>query len=117
MRAEGTVISSTPSDDVDMITGQNQETVPGSRTHLDGVVVQERTKVKISNVSEKVSCPLLLTLVWCSCLMSRSTKKRLDTLGNPTSRDDSGGSGVVHLLCSCKTPLLLVPLNVCSQTV
>jgi hypothetical protein len=47
VQAEGTVISSTVSDDVDMmIDGQDQETVPGSGTHLGGLVVQKRTRVK-----------------------------------------------------------------------
>ena len=46
VRAEGTAISSTASDDVDMLDGQDQETVAGSGTHLGGVVAQKRTKVK-----------------------------------------------------------------------
>jgi hypothetical protein len=50
----GTDISSTPSDDVDMLEGQDQEPVTGSGTHLDGVVAKGRAKVKYSNVSEKV---------------------------------------------------------------
>jgi len=50
----GRTISSTPSDNVHMIEGQDQETVVGSGTHLDGVVVKTRTKVKYINVSETV---------------------------------------------------------------
>ena len=59
VRAEGTAISSTASDDVDMMDGQDQETVVGSGTHLDGVVAQKRTKVKNSNASEKVTVDVL----------------------------------------------------------
>jgi hypothetical protein len=44
VRAEGTTISSTGSDDVDMMDGQDQETVPGSGTHLGGLVAQKRTE-------------------------------------------------------------------------
>ena len=60
VRAEGTAISSTASDDVDMLDGQDQETVPGSGTHLGGVVVQKRTKVKNCNASEKVRVDVLV---------------------------------------------------------
>ncbi len=49
----GTDISSTPSDDVEILKGQDQELVTGSGTHLGRVVVKTRTKVKHSNVSEK----------------------------------------------------------------
>ena len=59
MRAEGTAISSTASDDVDMLDGQDQETVAVSGTHLGGVVAQKRTKVKNSNASEKVTVDVL----------------------------------------------------------
>jgi hypothetical protein len=38
VRPEGTTISSTASDDVDMMDGQDQETVAGSGTHLGGLV-------------------------------------------------------------------------------
>ena len=48
------------SDDVDMMDGQDQETVAGSGTHLDGVVAQKRTKVKNSNASEKVTVDVLV---------------------------------------------------------
>jgi hypothetical protein len=43
MGSQGTVISSTPSGNVDIHEGQDQETVPVSGTHLDGVVDQTRT--------------------------------------------------------------------------
>ncbi len=59
MRAEGTAISSTASDDVDKLEGQDQETVAGSGTHLGGVVAQKRTKVKNSNASEKLTVDVL----------------------------------------------------------
>ncbi len=59
MRAEGTDISSTPSDDVDMVEGQHQEPVMGSGTHLDGVVVKVRVKVKSRNTSVKVTVDVL----------------------------------------------------------
>ena len=59
VRAEGTAISSTASDDVDMMDGQDQETVAGSGTHLGGLVAQKRTKVKNSNASEKVTADVL----------------------------------------------------------
>jgi hypothetical protein len=39
---EGTAISSTPSDDVDMLDGQDQETVPGSGTHFFFLSVFQR---------------------------------------------------------------------------
>jgi hypothetical protein len=55
VRAEGTTISSTASDDVDRMDGQDQGTVEGSGTHLGGVVAQKRTKVKNNYVSEKVT--------------------------------------------------------------
>jgi hypothetical protein len=55
----GTDISSTPFGDVEMLEGQDQELVPGSGTHLGGVVVKARTKVKHSNVSEKVTVDVL----------------------------------------------------------
>jgi hypothetical protein len=38
VEAEGTDISSTPSGDVDILEGQDQEPVAGSGTHFDGVV-------------------------------------------------------------------------------
>jgi hypothetical protein len=59
VRAEGTAISSTASDDVDMMDGQDQETVAGSGIHLGGLVAQKRTKVKNSNASEKVTADVL----------------------------------------------------------
>ena len=59
VRAEGTAISSTASDDVDMLDGQDQETVAVSGTHLGGVVAQKRTKVKNNNASEKVTSDVL----------------------------------------------------------
>ena len=59
VRAEGKAISSTTSDDVDMMDGQDQETVAGSGTHLGGLVAQKRTKVKNSNASEKVTADVL----------------------------------------------------------
>ena len=40
----GEEISSTPSGDVEMVEGQDQELVAGSGTHLDGVVVKTRPK-------------------------------------------------------------------------
>ena len=42
-----------------MLDSQDQETVPGSGTHLGGVVAQKRTKVKNSNASEKVTVDVL----------------------------------------------------------
>ena len=42
-----------------MMDGQDHETVPGSGTHLDGVVDQKRTKVKNNNDSEKVTVDVL----------------------------------------------------------
>jgi hypothetical protein len=49
----------TPSVDVDILEGQDQEPVAGSGTHLGGVVVKTRTKVKYSNDSEKVTVDAL----------------------------------------------------------
>ena len=51
----GRDISSTPSADVEMLEGQDQELVAGTGTHLGGVVVKARTKVKHTNASEKVT--------------------------------------------------------------
>ncbi len=48
MGAEGPVVSSTPSGDVDILEGQDQETVVGSGAHLDGVVVQTSPTVNKS---------------------------------------------------------------------
>ena len=42
-----------------MFEGQDQEPVAGSGTHLGGVVVKTRTKVKYSNDSEKVTVDVL----------------------------------------------------------
>ena len=64
VRTEGTDISSTPSDDVDMLDGQDHGTVPGSGTHLDGVVPRKRTKVKNTNVSEKVTVDVLVRRIF-----------------------------------------------------
>jgi hypothetical protein len=55
----GTDISSTPFGDVEILEGQDQELVAGSGTHLGGVVVKSRAKVKHSNVSEKVTVDVL----------------------------------------------------------
>ena len=63
VRTEGTTISSTTSDDVDMMDGQDQETVPGSGTHLGRVVAQKRTTVKNNNVSEKVTVDVLVSRI------------------------------------------------------
>jgi len=60
VRAEGTAISSTPYDDVDMLDGQDQETVAGSGTHLG--FAQKRTKVKNSDASAKVTTDILHSL-------------------------------------------------------
>jgi hypothetical protein len=60
VRVEGTSISSTVSDDVDMMDGQDQETVAGSGTHLGGLVAQKRTKGKNINASEKVTTDVLV---------------------------------------------------------
>jgi hypothetical protein len=49
VRAEGTAIPSTTSDDVDMMDGQDQETVAGSGTHLVGLVTQKWTKSKTNS--------------------------------------------------------------------
>jgi len=49
----GTDISSTPSGDVEMLEGQDQELVAGSGTHLGGVVAKVRAKVKHTNASER----------------------------------------------------------------
>ena len=51
----GRDISSTPSDDVEILEGQDQELVAGTGTHLDGVVPKARAKVKHTNASEKVT--------------------------------------------------------------
>ena len=51
----GTGISSTPSGDVEMFEGQDQELVAGTGTHLGGVVAKARAKVKHTNASEKVT--------------------------------------------------------------
>jgi hypothetical protein len=50
----GTDISSTPSGDVDMFEGQDQELVAGTWTHLGGVVAKARAEVN-TNASEKVT--------------------------------------------------------------
>jgi hypothetical protein len=52
-------ISSTPFGDVEILEGQDQELVSGSGTHLDGVVVKVRDKVKHTNASEKVTVDVL----------------------------------------------------------
>jgi len=57
--AGGADISSTPSVDVEIVEGQDQERVAGSGTHLGGVVVKVRVKVNHSNVSEKVTVDVL----------------------------------------------------------
>jgi hypothetical protein len=49
----GRDISSTPSDDVEMLEEQDQELVVGTGTHLGGVVEKVRVKVKHTNASEK----------------------------------------------------------------
>jgi hypothetical protein len=46
-----------------MMDGQDQETVPGSGTHLGGVVAQKRTTVKNNNVSEKVTADVLVSRI------------------------------------------------------
>ena len=51
----GTDMSSTPSGDVEMFEGQDQELVAGTGTHLGGVVAKARAKVKHTNASEKVT--------------------------------------------------------------
>ena len=58
---EGTTVSSRPSDDEDMEEdhGQDDETVAGLGTNLEGVVVQERKKVKHHNDSIKVTVDVL----------------------------------------------------------
>ena len=55
----GTDISWTPSGDVEMIEGQDQELVSGTGTHLGGVVTKDRAKVKDTNVSDKVTVDVL----------------------------------------------------------
>jgi hypothetical protein len=55
----GRDISSTPSCDVEMLEEQDQELVVGTGTHLDGVVVKTRAKVKHTNSSEKVTVDVL----------------------------------------------------------
>jgi hypothetical protein len=59
VREVGRDISSTPSGDVEILEGQDQELVVGTGTHLDGVVVKVRTKVKHTNTSEKVTVDVL----------------------------------------------------------
>ena len=59
MGAAGTDISSTPSVDVDILEGQDQELVAGTGTHLGGVVAKARAKVKHTNASEKVTVDVL----------------------------------------------------------
>jgi hypothetical protein len=49
------ISSSTPSGDVEMSEGQDQELVAGTGTHLGGVVAKARAKVKHTNASEKVT--------------------------------------------------------------
>ena len=44
--ATGTDISSTPSGDFAMFEGQDQELVPGTGTHLGGVVAKAKAKLK-----------------------------------------------------------------------
>ncbi len=44
--AAGRDISSTPSGDVEMLEGQDQELVVGSEIHLGGVVAKARAKVQ-----------------------------------------------------------------------
>ena len=48
----GEDISSTPSDDVEMLEGQDQELVVGTGTHLGGVVTKARATVNHTNASE-----------------------------------------------------------------
>ncbi len=55
MRTEGTDISSTPSDDDDMLEGQDQEPVTGSGTHLVRVVTKTRVKVKHNRKKKKIN--------------------------------------------------------------
>ena len=43
--AEGTIVSSRPSVDVDVYEGQDHETVTGWGTNLGGVAAETRTKV------------------------------------------------------------------------
>ena len=57
--AAGTDISWTPSGDVEMLEGQDQELVAGTGTHLGGVVAKARAKVKHTNASEKVTVDVL----------------------------------------------------------
>ena len=57
--AAGTDISWTPSGDVEMLEGQDQELVSGTGTHLGGVVAKARAKVKHTNASEKVTVDVL----------------------------------------------------------
>ena len=72
---EVTVISSTPSDDVDVQEGQDDETIPGSGTHLDGVVVKVRTKVKHRIVSIKVTVYGSVRRILGLVKTDRTTKK------------------------------------------
>ncbi len=57
--AAGRDISSTPSGDVKMLEGQDQELVVWTGTRLDGVVVKVRAKVKYTNSSENVTVDVL----------------------------------------------------------
>ena len=67
--AAGTDISWTPSGDVEMLEGQDQELVAGTGTHLGGVVAKARAKVKHTNASEKVTVDVLSRrILHTSCL-------------------------------------------------
>jgi hypothetical protein len=57
--AVGRDISSTPSGDVKMLEGQDQELVVWTGTRLNGVVVKVRAKVKHTNSSENVTVDVL----------------------------------------------------------
>ena len=59
MGSAGTNISWTPSGDVEMLEGQDQELVSGTGTHLGGVVTKVRAKVKHTNASQKVMVDVL----------------------------------------------------------
>jgi hypothetical protein len=63
--AAGTVISSTPSVDVDMLEGQDQETVAGSGTHLDGTVDKVRNKMRNKNDSKKLTVDVIMLQGGC----------------------------------------------------
>lgn len=52
--AGGTAVSSTPTDDVEMQEGQDDESVAGSGTHLAEVVGKSRTKVTHSNYNTQL---------------------------------------------------------------